>query len=118
MQQAHAVIAVQDKIRVISSSGTSLYESQMDSYVTCFDIEVVNAKSILIYGTKNGGIGAIELNSDEAILLWETEDFRFGEKAAITHIKVASLKEGSSNLILTREDGMIEVYTYNSKTHP
>lgn len=48
----------------------------MDSYVTCFDIETVGSKPVLIYGTKNGGIGAIELNIDEAILLWENEEVR------------------------------------------
>lgn len=119
LQQALAVVAVQDKIRVISSKGQSLYESQMDSDVTCFDLDSNSSKQpVLIYGTKNGGIGAIELNSDEAILLWETEEYGQGDKAAVSHIKVASLKEGSTNLVLTREDGLIEVYTYSPKETP
>jgi len=28
---------------------------------------------LIIYGTKSGNIGAIELTKDEAIVLWETD---------------------------------------------
>jgi hypothetical protein len=43
---------------------------------------------LIIYGTKNGTIGAVELTKDEAIVLWEV-DFTFEGKSAVTHIKVA-----------------------------
>lgn len=42
----------------------------------------------MIYGLKNGGIGALELTKDEAVVLWET-DFTLEGKAAVSHIKVA-----------------------------
>jgi hypothetical protein len=64
---------------------------------------------LIVYGTKQGNIGAIELTKDEAIVRWET-DFAFENKSAVSHIKVASLKEGALHLVLSREDGVIEVY--------
>ena len=67
---------------------------------------------MIIYGTKNGTIGAIELTKDEAIVLWEV-DFTFEGKSAVTHIKVAQLKEGTDNILVSRDCGLIEVYTYS-----
>ena len=65
----------------------------------------------MIFGLKNGGIGALELTNDEAVVLWES-DFSLEGKAAVSHLKVAQLQEGVQNIIVTREDGLIEVFTY------
>ena len=49
---------------------------------------------IVIYGLKNGNIGAVEIGHDEAILLWEIDTTSADEdKAPVSHIKIASLKE-------------------------
>lgn len=85
--------------------------------MTCFDLQeqpTRNGFPLLVYGTKSGNIGAIELTSDEAIVLWET-DFAFENKAIVSHIKVASLKEGVQNICVSREDGSIEVYSFSEK---
>jgi hypothetical protein len=83
----------------------------------CLDIRPKLTKAgcpLIVYGTKNGNIGAVELTKDEAIVLWET-DFTFEKKSGVSLIKVASLSpdEGPNHLIVTRDDGHIEVYTYS-----
>jgi hypothetical protein len=40
---------------------------------------------MLIYGLKNGSIGAIELTKDEGIVLWEYDVM--DSKSAVAHIK-------------------------------
>lgn len=88
---AMAVIAVQDRIRVIDGKGKLLYSTQLDSYVTCFDIRPEPSSKgfpLLVFGTKAGSIGAVELTTDEAIVLWEC-DFTFDGKSSVSHIKVA-----------------------------
>jgi hypothetical protein len=69
---------------------------------------------LIVFGTRNGGIGAIELTRDEAIVLWETESV-FDTKSAVYHIKVAQLASVNYNIVVTREDGLIEIFTYNQK---
>lgn len=111
---AHAVIAVQDKIRVIDNRGQVKYQSQLDSQVTAFDLRSEPSKSgcpILIYGTKNGNLGAIELTPDEAIVLWETD---FNISSGISLLKVARLSQtGNDHAIVSRDDGTLEVYEYS-----
>jgi len=73
-----------------------------------------NGFPLVVYGTKSGNIGAVELTEDEAIVLWET-DYSFENKSIVTHVKVASLKEGISNICLTRDDGAIEIYSFTER---
>ena len=47
---------------------------------------------MLIYGLKSGGLGALELSNDEAVVLWEI-DFSFEGKAPVAHLKVAQLQD-------------------------
>lgn len=108
------VIAVGDKIRTIDGHGKMLYQIQLDSRVTCFDLQIEPASSgypLLIFGLKNGGIGALELTNDEAVVIWES-DCSIEGKAAVTQLKVAQLQDGVQNIIVTREDGLIEIFTY------
>ena len=50
--------------------------------------------TILIYGLKTGAIGAIELQADEAIVLWELDAGQGKSNAGVSHIKVAQLRDG------------------------
>lgn len=59
----------------------------------------------MIYGCKNGSIGAIELTKEEAITLWELE----GE-GSVSLLCCDSLKE--QNICLVRENGEIELFAY------
>lgn len=114
---ALAAVAVQDKIRIIDNKGSMLYQTQLDAHVTCFDVQEAPTKNgfpLLIFGTKSGNIGAIELTIDEAIVLWET-DYQFENKSIVTHVKVASLKDGVNNICLTRDDGSIEIYSFTER---
>ena len=104
------VIAVGDKIRTIDGHGKMLYQIQLDSKVTCFDLQSEPASSgypLLIFGLKNGGLGALELTNQEAVVLWESECSLEG-KAAVSHLKVAQLQE----------DGVIEIFTYTQRQEP
>ena len=68
---------------------------------------------LLLYGLQNGNFGAIELSEDDSILLWEYDSHIEGNRAPITHIKVAELKENQSpSIILVRDDSSIEIYKF------
>ena len=41
-----------------------------------------------------GAIGAIELQADEAIVLWELDAGQGKSNAGVSHIKVAQLRDG------------------------
>ena len=62
---------------------------------------------------QNGNFGAIEMQDDEAIVLWEMDCNMEESKAPISHIKVAQLKaEHPLSCIVVREDSTIEIYKF------
>lgn len=67
---------------------------------------------MLIYGLKNGSIGAIELTKDEGIVLWEYDVM--DSKSAVAHIKCENFVD--QNIILARDSGEIEVYSYSESS--
>ena len=59
-------------------------------------------------------MGAVELSIDESILLWEIDCNADDDKAPVSHIKVAPLKENANaNIILVRDDSTIEIYKFS-----
>ena len=68
----------------------------------------------MVFGLQNGNVGALELQEDEAIVLWELDCNSEGNKAPVSHIKVAQLKDGHPPcIVLVREDSVIEIYKFN-----
>ena len=58
----------------------------------------------------------MELQGDEAIVLWEMDCNMEESKAPISHIKVAQLKEANPpSCIIIREDSTIEIYKFVSR---
>ena len=108
------VLACGDSLRVISASGSLLYQVKMDSQVTCFSQQkekTTRSCPLLVYGCKNGAVGAVEMTRDEAIVLWENSSHN---KGAVTFITTDSLFT-QQNIILSRESGEIEIYVYSEK---
>ena len=72
-----------------------LYKTILDAAPTCFtslpkdETAAAQGPSIIIYGMQNGNFGAMELQDDEAIVLWEMDCNMEESKAPISHIKVA-----------------------------
>ena len=71
----------------------------------------------VLYGTSDGKIGLIELSFDEPVSKWE----HLNEKrlAGITSIDSFDItNDGILDLIVSREDGVIEVFVYDSMDYP
>jgi hypothetical protein len=108
------VIACGDCIKVIDGRGAILYEIKLDSQVNCFSQQKEKTSRgcpLIIYGCKNGSIGALELTKDEAIILWEND---CDHRSAVSLIKVDQLAK-KDNIVLTRESGEIELFVYTEK---
>jgi hypothetical protein len=58
----------------------------------------------------------VEIGNDEAILLWEIDTSSADEdKAPVSHIKIASLKENQPpNIIVIRDNSTIEIYKFQT----
>ena len=70
------ILACNDSsIKVIDDAGRLLYQTVLDAAPTCCILlprdGSEQSPTLLLYGLKNGAIGALELQSDEAIVLWE-----------------------------------------------
>ena len=79
-----------------------------------------NAPTVVLFGLQNGNIGAVELQRDEGVFLWEVDCSQEETKAPVSHIAVAQLKANSAeSCIIVREDSSIEIYKFPSRPgHP
>ena len=72
--------------------------------------------TLILYGLKNGAIGAMELQTDEAIVLWEIQAGQGQSTAGVSLIKVAQLRENQPlSCIIVREDSSIEIYSLGAR---
>jgi Bardet-Biedl syndrome 7 protein len=71
----------------------------------------------VLYGTSDGKCGLIELSLEEPIPKWElNNEKRLGGITCIDSFDVTN--DGIMDLIITREDGVAEVYVYDSNDQP
>ena len=116
--EPYVILACNDSsIKVIDDSGRLLSQCVLDAAPTCITLvqEAAEAQrpTILLFGLQNGNIGAVELQADELIVLWELDASYEGPKAPVSHIKVAQLKDNQPpSCILVREDSTIEIYKF------
>lgn len=66
---------------------------------------------------KNGGIGCVELTRDEPITIWSLEGSQTNGSPA-SNVKTCNLfhEEGFYNFIVSRDDGSLEIYSYEHKS--
>lgn len=106
------ILACGDQIRVIGSDGKVLYTAQMESQITCFSLQKEPTQRggfVLVYGLRNGCIGAVELSGDEAVVLWECEWMM--ERSPISYLVADTLLH--QNIALARDSGEIEIHRYS-----
>jgi len=115
------VIACQDKtLKVLIEGDKVLYQHKFDSACTAITLASEQTHRfcpIVGYGLKNGGIGCIELTRDEPLVIWSLEGSQTNGSAAAV-IKTANLfeEEGFFNFIVARDDGSVEIYSYEHKS--
>lgn len=71
----------------------------------------------MLYGTSDGKVGLIELGLEEPIPKWELpNDKRLSGVSCIESFDITN--DGVMDLIVSRDDGLIEVYSYDSMDNP
>jgi Bardet-Biedl syndrome 7 protein len=71
----------------------------------------------ILYGTSDGKVGLIELGLDEPIPKWEIPNEK--RLAGITSLDSYDItNDGIMDLLVSREDGVIELYSYDSMDNP
>ena len=71
----------------------------------------------MLYGTSDGKCGLIELSLEEPVPKWELgNEKRLTGITSIDSFDVTN--DGVMDLIVSREDGIIEVYVYDSIDQP
>ena len=114
------VLACQDKtIKILSDGDKLLYQHKLES--ACTALSVADELShrycpIIGYGLKNGGIGCVELTRDEPIAMWSLEGSQTNG-SGVSIVKTCNIfnEPGLYNLIVVRDDGSIEIYSYEHK---
>ena len=71
----------------------------------------------VIYGTSDGKVGLIELGVDEPIPKWElANEKRLAGVSCVDSFDITN--DGVMDLLVSREDGVVEVYVYDSMDNP
>lgn len=75
-----------------------------------------NGREIL-YGTSDGKIGLMELSLDEPVPKWELpNEKKLSGISCLDSFDITN--DGCMDLIVSREDGIVEVYSYDSMENP
>lgn len=123
------VMACQDKqIRVLHDNGKDiLYTQQFDSSCLTISLAPVLSKKkcpMIGYGLKSGEVGVIELMRGQPNLLWSLDPKQISKCAPTRLVKTCNLHkknlttgnaeddESSHDLIVARDNGVIEIYSY------
>lgn len=71
----------------------------------------------ILYGTSDGKVGLIELSMEEPLPKWELPNEK--RLAGISGMDCYDItNDGVLDLIISREDGTIEVFSYDSMDNP
>lgn len=71
----------------------------------------------LVYGTSDGKVGLIELGLEEPQQKWElANEKKYSGVSCVDCYDITS--DGVMDLIVSREDGVVEVYSYDSAESP
>ena len=71
----------------------------------------------ILFGTSDGKIGLIELGLDEPLPKWElTNEKRLAGITGLDSYDITN--DGVMDLLVSREDGILEVYSYDSMDNP
>ena len=71
----------------------------------------------LLYGTSDGKVGLIEIGLEEPLPKWEIPNEK--RQTGITSLDSYDITcDGILDLLVSREDGIIELYSYDSMDNP
>lgn len=116
----NAVLACQDKALRVLVDDQLLYMHKFDAAVTALSLAEEQTHRhcpVVGYGLRNGGIGCVELTRDEPVVLWSLEGMQTNG-SAVAVVKTCNLEpeSGYHSLIVARDDGSIEIYSYEHKS--
>lgn len=111
-----SVVACADAtIRVIEGSSIA-YEVHLDSVpiaLYLFMGDGGHTKQLVLYGTRDGKLGLIDLKPKEGEIKWE---LRTSSSGGITAIKCYPFTESDyPDIIVGKDDGVLEIYTVDSE---
>ncbi|KJH45562.1 hypothetical protein DICVIV_08399 [Dictyocaulus viviparus] len=104
-------------IRVIEGSKIA-YEVQLSSVPNTLYLFMGDggfSKQLVLYGTKNGQLGLIDLGAKGADIKWEISTSTLSGITAITCYPFTG--SDHPNILIGKADGMLEIYTVDSEDH-
>lgn len=114
------VLACNDRVLRVLDESMLVYETEIvgrPTTLTLYNSDGGESGREVLYGTSDGKIGLIELAAHEPVLKWETaNDDRLSGISCLDNYDITN--DGIIDLLVGREDGIVEVYSYNSLDQP
>lgn len=119
---SNAILACQDKSIKVLVENELLYQQKFNS--ACMVLALSPEQSsrfcpVIGYGLKNGTIGCVELTRGEPVVLWSLDGSQMNS-STVSVLTICKLfqeeNEGFFNMIVGRDDGSIEVYSFEYRS--
>ncbi|CAG0887645.1 unnamed protein product [Darwinula stevensoni] len=114
------VLACADRTLRVLKGSNLLYEVGLEGRPTCLTLaggDGGDSGENVLYGTQEGHIGMVSINKQCAILQWTIwDENHYGSVNCMDHYDLTG--DGVKELIVGRDDGSIEVYSYEEGEKP
>lgn len=110
------VLGCNDRVLRVLDESEQIYEAEVagppSTMALLYNTGGPSGREIL-YGTSDGKIGAIQLGLEEPIPKWELPNKKkMSGVSCLDNFDITN--DGTVDLIVSREDGVVEVYSYDS----
>jgi len=115
------VLACNDKVLRVLKGCALFYEVELPGSPSCMTEYIPNEDLStdfqVVYGTMDGKIGHVLLNEHQPVYKWEIPNSKnLGGISCLSHYDVTG--DGMNDLLVGREDGTVEVYSYDVMDQP
>jgi len=115
------VLACNDKVLRVLKNCTLFYEVELPGAPSCLTEyiphEDISTEYQVVYGTMDGKIGHVMLSEKQPVYKWELPNSKnLGGISCLSHYDVTG--DGMDDLLIGREDGNVEVYSYDVMLEP
>ncbi|XP_006007349.1 Bardet-Biedl syndrome 7 protein [Latimeria chalumnae] len=120
LDQIRPVLACQDRVLRVLQGSDLLYEVEVPGPPTVLALNNGNGGDCgeeVLYGTSDGKIGLVQITSSSPVHRWEVaNEKKRGGILCLDSFDI--LGDGVKELLVGRDDGMVEIYSFDSGNEP
>ncbi|XP_043917464.1 Bardet-Biedl syndrome 7 protein [Protopterus annectens] len=118
--QMRPILACQDRVLRVLKESELLYEVEVPGPPSVLALSSGNGGDTgedLVYGTSDGALGLVQITSNLPVNKWEIQNLKKrGGILCMDYFDI--LGDGVNDLLVGRDDGVLEIYSFDSANEP